>query len=94
MRYPALIDGEAGAYGVVFPDVPGIVAMGHTINEAMINAGEVLRDYAIESAMDGQALATPSAIEDVAVPSGSALTSVLCLSIPPAKSPASGSTSS
>ena len=27
-RYPALIDGEKGTYGVTFPDLPGIVAMG------------------------------------------------------------------
>ena len=27
-RYPALIDGETGACGVTFPDLPGIVAMG------------------------------------------------------------------
>ena len=38
MRYPALIDGEAGAYGVVFPDLPGCVAMGSTIDEALGNA--------------------------------------------------------
>ena len=29
-RYPALIDGDEGAYGVVFPDIPGVGAMGHT----------------------------------------------------------------
>ena len=28
VRYPALIDGEKGNYGVTFPDLPGIVAMG------------------------------------------------------------------
>ena len=27
LRYPALIDGEDGAYGVTFPDLPGVVAM-------------------------------------------------------------------
>ena len=47
-RYPALIDGKEGAYGVTFPDLPGIVAMGKTIDEAMVNAEEALRDYAIE----------------------------------------------
>ena len=33
-RYPALIDGETGAYGVTFPDLPGVVAMGATLDEA------------------------------------------------------------
>ena len=37
-RYPALIDGETGAYGVTFPDLPGIVAMGATLDEALLNA--------------------------------------------------------
>ena len=38
MNYPALIDGEAGAYGVAFPDLPGIVAMGDTLAEAVCHA--------------------------------------------------------
>ena len=46
IRYPALLDGEEGAYGVVFPDIPGVGAMGHTVDEALANAEEVLRDYA------------------------------------------------
>ena len=49
MRYPALIDGERGAYGVVFPDIEGIAAMGETLEEAIQNgAFAVLQDYAIE----------------------------------------------
>ena len=55
-RYPALIDGKKGAYGVTFPDLPGIVAMGSTIEEAMRHAEEVLRDYAIEARKDGSGL--------------------------------------
>jgi len=38
IRYVALIDGEAGAYGVVIPDLPGCTAMGAGVDEAMINA--------------------------------------------------------
>ena len=37
IRYPALIDGAKGVYGVSFPDLPGIVAMGDTIDEALLN---------------------------------------------------------
>lgn len=69
-RYPALIDGEEGAYGVTFPDLPGIVAMGSTIQEAMAHAEEALRDYAIEAKKDGSALRPPTALENVKVPSG------------------------
>ena len=77
MRYPALVDGEADAYGVVFPDIPGVGAMGYTVEEALANASEVLSDYAIEMENDGLPLATPSALEDVEVPEGCALTTIL-----------------
>ena len=86
MRYPALVDGGDGAYGVVFPDIPGIGAMGYTVDDALVNAEEVLRDYAIETERDGRPLATPSTLEDVDVPSGSALTSI-CLVYTPSDKP-------
>jgi predicted RNase H-like HicB family nuclease len=75
-RYPAFLDGEAGAYGVVFPDIDGVVAMGATIDEAMINAEQSLRDYAIETGKDGSPMAAPSLPENVAVPEGSTLISI------------------
>ena len=75
-RYPALIDGENGAYGVTFPDLPGIVAMGETMDEAMVHAEEALSDASAEAESEGLALESPSAIEEVAVPAGSALASV------------------
>ena len=59
MNYPALIDGEAGAYGVAFPDLPGIVAMGDTLAEAVCHAETALEDYAIEAERDGMALMPP-----------------------------------
>lgn len=75
-RYPAFIDGEAGAYGVVFPDLDGIVAMGETIDEAMINAEEALRDYFIEAERNGWETVPPSTPETVNAPHGSTLISV------------------
>jgi predicted RNase H-like HicB family nuclease len=48
-RYPAWIDGVQGNYGVSFPDLPGIVAMGATVDEALMHAEEALRDYVIEA---------------------------------------------
>jgi predicted RNase H-like HicB family nuclease len=45
-RYIALVDGETGAYGVTFPDLPGCVAMGDILEEAVSNAAEALRDWA------------------------------------------------
>lgn len=76
IRYPALIDGEKGAYGVTFPDLPGIVAMGKTMDEALMNAEEALRDGALEAEHDGEPLAAPSALEDIETPAGQALVSI------------------
>ena len=76
IRYPALIDGESGAYGVTFPDLPGIVAMGVSVDEAMIHAEEALRDYALEAEREGVDVVPPSAIESVKPEAGSALVSI------------------
>lgn len=45
MRYVVLIDGEAGGFGVSFPDLPGCTAMGATVDQALVNAGESVRDW-------------------------------------------------
>ena len=84
-RYPALIDGVKGAYGVVFPDLSGVVAMGATVEEAMVNAEAALQDAALEAERDSLALSPPSALEDVDVPVGSALSSILLVRAAPAR---------
>lgn len=76
IRYPALIDGKQGAYGVVFPDIDGFGAMGKTVDEAILNAEDVLRDYARSCAERGEQLAAPSPIENIDVPAGSTLTTI------------------
>ena len=76
IRYPALIDGTEGAYGVVFPDIPGVAAMGKDIDEALINAEEVLRDYAIETERDGEELAPATPFQLVDTPPGNQLVSI------------------
>lgn len=88
MRYPALIDGERGAYGIVFPDIAGIAgiaAMGHTLDEVILNAAAALHDYAVEIERDGLALVPPSALEDVDVPAGCVLTSIALVRAAPDK---------
>ena len=84
MRYPAIIEGGGKDYGIWFPDIDGIGAMGYTIEEVLANASEVLSDYAIEMERDGLPLAVPSALEDVEVPEGCALTSIQLVRAEPA----------
>jgi len=62
-RYIALIDGKAGAYGVVFPDLAGCAAMGKTMDEALANAAEALRDWAEVVEEAGGKLPAPRPLE-------------------------------
>lgn len=76
MQYPALIDGKDGAYGVAFPDLPGCVAMGSSVDEALANAAGALRDWIDSMADAGLPVAAPSPLETVGVPEASKLTFV------------------
>ena len=76
LRYPALVDGREGAYGVVFPDLPGCVAMGYTVEDALINAEDALRDYTLDADQDGEILPEPSPFQSMDVPKGSQLVSM------------------
>jgi predicted RNase H-like HicB family nuclease len=83
-RYIALIDGKAGAYGVVFPDLPGCAAMGKTLDDALGNATEALRDWAEVSEEGGGKIPRPRSLEllrrdpdvKVALAAGAGLASV------------------
>ena len=59
-RYPAIVDGELGAYGVVFPDVPGCYAMGTTVDEALADAEDGLAEFYELFNEKGKTLAPPS----------------------------------
>ena len=74
MKYPALIDGEAGAYGAVFPDLPGCVAMGSTMDEVVRNAEDAMFDWIASMEANGQSVPEPSPLTAVAVPPGNTLT--------------------
>ncbi len=73
IRYPALVDGEKGAYGVSFPDIDGIVAMGVTVDEALLNAEDALSDYLIEMEKFGDVPVSSRLIEETEIPACSAL---------------------
>lgn len=63
--YVALIDGKTGAYGVWFPDLPGCTAMGATIDEAVANAADAMRDWAEVTLAKGDVISEPRALEDL-----------------------------
>ena len=64
-NYTALIDGKAGAYGVYLPDLPGCVAMGATLDQAIVNAADAMRDWADVTVEKGAAIPAPRALEDL-----------------------------
>ena len=86
IRYPALMDGEDGAYGVVFPDLRGLVAMGYTVDDVLLNAEDALLDYISEAEKDGLEIPPPSPSESIEIPPDSRLVSIplnLPVEIPP-----------
>jgi predicted RNase H-like HicB family nuclease len=64
-RYTALVDGQAGAYGVVIPDLPGCTAMGPTIEAALTNAVDALRDWVETTEDNGEQVPAPRPIEEL-----------------------------
>lgn len=62
-RYTVLLDGKAGSYGVVFPELNGCVAMGATVEEALANAAAALRDWVEVSEDAGEEVPAPQSLE-------------------------------
>ena len=85
MEYPVVIDGQEGAYGVVFPDLPGCVAMGVTLDDAVRNAEESLHDWVDSMESSGQTVPAASRPEDIDVPTNSTLTSIILTRPSPGK---------
>jgi predicted RNase H-like HicB family nuclease len=64
-RYVALLDGHAGAYGVVVPDPPGCSSGSATIEEAVANTQEAVTLWADEMAAQGGDIPEPRTGEAV-----------------------------
>jgi predicted RNase H-like HicB family nuclease len=62
-RYAALVDGSTGAYGVVFPDLPGCTAMGKTMDDALEAASYALRDWVAVTEESGGNVPEPRSLE-------------------------------
>lgn len=60
MRYIAFIHKDPDSvYGVSFPDVPGCISAGDTIDEAVRNATEALSGHVRMMEVDGDAVPSP-----------------------------------
>ena len=75
-QYPALIESEDGVYGVVFPDLPGCVAVGLTVDEALTNAEHAVRDWVECTEEAGEDVPDPSAPGAIDLPADCTLGSV------------------
>lgn len=62
VRYPGMVeyDANAGAYGMVFLDLPGCYAMGNTLDELIQDAEDALRGYIDVLEEDGREVPEPS----------------------------------
>jgi predicted RNase H-like HicB family nuclease len=61
--YIALIDGEPSAYGASFPDLPGCVAMGETLDEVTQSAAEALREWVEMAELHHEQVNAPSSLD-------------------------------
>ncbi len=65
--YPAFIDkDEDSDFGVSFPDFPGCVSAGETLEEAMLGGQEALAGHLALMVADGDELPKPTPLEEVA----------------------------
>lgn len=65
-QYIALIHKDANSdYGVSFPDLPGVITAGSTLDEARDMAVEALALHLEGLVEDGEAVPEPSSLEDI-----------------------------
>ncbi|UEM01772.1 type II toxin-antitoxin system HicB family antitoxin [Skermanella rosea] len=65
--FPAIVEQGSDGFYVSFPDVPGCVSHGATLEELAANAEAALALHLAESAEDGRDLPVPSALGDTPV---------------------------
>lgn len=69
--YPAVFDPcEEGGYCVTFPDLPGIVTEGDTIEESLLMAKEALELHLYGMEIDGDDIPSPSDPSGIVSPTG------------------------
>ena len=65
VTYPAIIERGADGFGVYFPDLPGCVSAGATIQEAAERAEEALAGHLLVSRQYGDVIAGPSDLDAI-----------------------------
>lgn len=65
-HYVAIVEEEEGkAVGVWFPDLPGCVSAGDTLDEAMVNAAEALSLWVDVAQEHGQNIPSPRSLTEL-----------------------------
>ena len=65
MRYVSFIHRDAAGFGVSFPDFPGCVSVGDTIDDAIRQGSEALAFHVEGLVDDGEAIPSPRLIDDI-----------------------------
>lgn len=63
--YPAIVERAQGGFSVFFPDLPGCVSAGATIQQAALNAEDALAGHLLVSAQYGDAIADPTPLDQL-----------------------------
>ena len=66
MRYVAFVHKEPDSiYGVSFPDFPGCVSAGETLDQALANASEALQGHVQMLEADGESVPLPRSLDAI-----------------------------
>ena len=65
MRYVSLTHRDDAGYGVSFPDFPGCVSVGDTVDDAVRHGGEALAFHVEGLVQDGEPIPAPRTIDAI-----------------------------
>lgn len=63
--YPAIVERAGEGFSLFFPDLPGCVSAGRTLDEAVLNAEEALNGHILVSAQHGEELPAPTNLDRI-----------------------------
>lgn len=63
--YPAIVEQAGEGFSVFFPDLPGCVSAGRTLQEAAVNAEEALAGHLAVSIQHGDEVPAPSSLDTI-----------------------------